>query len=139
MKALSSRGGCEVWTTRSTQRLRCTMFIPDVKDKVEDATAVMQRQVRNSQAMQRIVRMPRFSTSRSRRFPDRVRWRDEAEKKKCRVGSEEHRLVAKKKAHSRGTQAVLNSADEGKDNRADRRRLRRGHEVQRVTTSCRQE
>ena len=43
------------------------------EDKVEDATAVMQRQVRNSQTIQRIVRIPRFSTSSSRRFPDRVR------------------------------------------------------------------
>ena len=42
----------------STQRLPCTMFIPDVKDKVEDATAVMQREVRNSQTVQMIVRIP---------------------------------------------------------------------------------
>ena len=47
------------------------MFIPHVEDKVEDATAVMQRQVRNSQTVQMIVRIPRLSTSGSRRFPDR--------------------------------------------------------------------
>ena len=68
MKALSGREGCEAWTTWSSQRLRCIMFIPHVEDKVEDATAVMQRQVRNCQTIQRIVRIPRFSTSRSRRF-----------------------------------------------------------------------
>ena len=41
----------------------------------------------------------------------------------CCAGSEEHRLAAKT-ALVKHTQEVLNSDDEGKDNRADRRRLR---------------
>ena len=39
--------------------------------------------------------------------------------RKRRAGSEEHRLAAKTVLEH--TQAVLYSADEGKDNRADRR------------------
>ena len=38
--------------------------------------------------------------------PDRARWRDDAEKKKCRVGSEEHRLAVKT-VLEKHTQAVL--------------------------------
>ena len=49
------------------------MTTPHAKDKVEDATAVLQRQVRNSQTVQTIVTIFRCSTSRSKRFPDRVR------------------------------------------------------------------
>ena len=101
--------------------MRCTMFPAQVKDKVEDVTAVMHRQMRNIQTVQTFEKIPKFSTSRSRRFPDRVRWRDE-KRKRC-AGSEEHRLAAKI-ALEKHTQAVLNSADEGKDNRANRRRLR---------------
>ena len=77
LKALSSREGLTAPSQPGRHGqlkwLRCTMFNPRVVDKVEEVTAVMQRQVRNSQTIQRIVRIPRFSTSRSRRFPDRVR------------------------------------------------------------------
>ena len=67
------------------------MYTPHVKDKVEDVTAVMQRQVRNSQTVQMIVRISRFSTSKSRRF--QIEYVDEM-RKSC-AGSEEHRLAAK--------------------------------------------
>ena len=122
MKALSSREGCEAWTTWSTQRLRRTMFIPDVKDEVEDATAVMQRQVRDSQTIQRIVRIPRCSAQRDQggsqiEYVDERRREEEA---LCGFGgTQTHR-----QNRTRERQAVLYSADEGKDNRADRRRLR---------------
>ena len=67
------------------------MFTPDVKDKVEDATAVMQRQVRNSQTVQMNVRVSMFRTLRSRRF--QIEYVDEM-RKRC-AGSEEQRLTAK--------------------------------------------
>ena len=67
------------------------MFTPHVRDKVEEATAAVQRQVRNSQTVQTIERIPRFSTSRSRRF--QIEYVDEMRKR--RAGSEEHRLAAK--------------------------------------------
>ena len=49
------------------------MFPPHAKDKVEDAAAVMQRQVRNSQTMQTIVRIPKFQHIEIKEVPNRVR------------------------------------------------------------------
>ena len=49
------------------------MFTPHVKDKVEDATAVIQRQVRNSQTVQDDREDPQVQHIEIKEVPDRVR------------------------------------------------------------------
>ena len=93
------------------------------RTKAEDVAAVVLRQARNSQTVQKIVGRSPSSAHRDR-GGFQVEYIDKMTR---REGSALHaggNPKSSSKSCSRSTQAVPNSADEGKDNRADRRRLR---------------